>query len=280
MAKNSAIGPRTSAGKKVSAPTINIVANQKMPNVAVSVRSVAVVTGSDRLTGDRARDRHHEDDRRVAADQDDESSRPIIPGRVGIESSKGRTVVGGRRAKGIENFGISVWTGVRHRCEPVGRDDRPTSRRENDERMDQQDKRNQDDLGLFDLLAEELGCSADHQTSDENRDDSIGKRRQKANALAAKDALQHHPDEQRQGAERREAIMHRVHASRGECGRDGCKQSALSDAEADFLAFHVAARLIERRRRFDARIHQDRVPACSEAIVTGRKTSSNAPMTP
>ena len=45
MAKNSAIGPRTSAGKKVSAPTIKIVANQNKPNVAVSVRSVAVVVG-------------------------------------------------------------------------------------------------------------------------------------------------------------------------------------------------------------------------------------------
>ena len=45
MAKNSAIGPRTSAGKKGSAPTIKIVANQNNPNVAVSVRNVAVVAG-------------------------------------------------------------------------------------------------------------------------------------------------------------------------------------------------------------------------------------------
>ena len=40
MAKNSAIGPRTSTGKKVSAPTIKIVANQNTPNTTVSVRSV------------------------------------------------------------------------------------------------------------------------------------------------------------------------------------------------------------------------------------------------
>ena len=45
MAKNSAIGPRTSTGKKVTAPTIKIVANQNTPNTTVSVRSVLVVTG-------------------------------------------------------------------------------------------------------------------------------------------------------------------------------------------------------------------------------------------
>ena len=45
MAKNSAIGPRTSTGKKVNAPTIRIVANQNTPNTTVSVRSVLVVTG-------------------------------------------------------------------------------------------------------------------------------------------------------------------------------------------------------------------------------------------
>ena len=75
MAKNSAIGPRTSAGKKVSAPTIKIVANQNKPNVAVSVRNVAVVDGVIGLRGDRARDRHHEDDRRIATNQNDESRR-------------------------------------------------------------------------------------------------------------------------------------------------------------------------------------------------------------
>ena len=45
MAKNSAIGPRTSTGKKVSAPTIRIVANQNTPNATVSVRSVLLVAG-------------------------------------------------------------------------------------------------------------------------------------------------------------------------------------------------------------------------------------------
>src|SRR3974377_1758641 len=43
MAKNSAIGPRTSAGKNVSAPTIRMVASQNTPNMTVWVRRVLVV---------------------------------------------------------------------------------------------------------------------------------------------------------------------------------------------------------------------------------------------
>ena len=46
MAKNSAIGPRTSAGKNVSAPTTRMVTSQKIPNFKLSVRSVPRVTGT------------------------------------------------------------------------------------------------------------------------------------------------------------------------------------------------------------------------------------------
>jgi len=40
IAKYSAIGPSTSAGKNVRAPTTSIVPSQNAPNLAVSVRSV------------------------------------------------------------------------------------------------------------------------------------------------------------------------------------------------------------------------------------------------
>ena len=46
MAKNSAIGPSTRAGKNVSAPTTRMVASQNIPNFNVSVRSVPTVNGS------------------------------------------------------------------------------------------------------------------------------------------------------------------------------------------------------------------------------------------
>ena len=45
MAKNSAIGPSTRAGTNVSAPTTNMVPNQKAPNFNVSVRNVPDVAG-------------------------------------------------------------------------------------------------------------------------------------------------------------------------------------------------------------------------------------------
>ena len=46
MAKNSAIGPSTRAGKKVSAPTTRMVPSQKIPNFNVSVRNVPTCTGT------------------------------------------------------------------------------------------------------------------------------------------------------------------------------------------------------------------------------------------
>ena len=40
MAKNSAMGPSTSAGKNVRAPTTRMVPSQNIPNFKLSVRSI------------------------------------------------------------------------------------------------------------------------------------------------------------------------------------------------------------------------------------------------
>ena len=45
MAKNSATGPSTRAGRNVSAPTTKMVPSQKAPNFNVSVRNVPAVAG-------------------------------------------------------------------------------------------------------------------------------------------------------------------------------------------------------------------------------------------
>src|SRR5208282_3311549 len=46
MAPDSATGPRTSAGKKVRAPTRRMTPSQKTPNFTVSVRNVPTVVGT------------------------------------------------------------------------------------------------------------------------------------------------------------------------------------------------------------------------------------------
>ena len=258
MAKYSATGPSRSAGKNVNAPTTRMTPSQNTANNRVSVRKVPVVTAIVGLRRDRARNRHHEDDRRIATDQDDESRRQVVPRRIGIEPRECRAVVGGRSAEGVEDLGVAVRAGVRHRGEAVGRDHRPPSRREDEERVEQKGERDQDDLGLFDLLAEELGSPADHEPGDEDRDDAVDERREEPDALSTEHALQHHAGEEGHGAEWREAVMHRVHASGREGRRNGSEQSALGDAEADFLAFHVAAWLARSCRHFDTGLRQRR----------------------
>ena len=76
MAKYSAIGPSTSAGKNVSAPTTRIVPSQKPPKKH-GIGAQGAGGGRQRGLGrHRAGHRHHKDDRRIAADQDDEADAP------------------------------------------------------------------------------------------------------------------------------------------------------------------------------------------------------------
>ena len=122
--------------------------------------------------------------------------------------------------------------------------------------MDQQRERDQDDLGLLDLLAQELGRPSDHEAGDEDADDAVDQRGEESHALSAEHALQHHADEGPHAAERREAVVHGVDAARREGGGDAGEQSALDDAETHFLAFHVATGLGRAGRRLDACLRQ------------------------
>ena len=94
----------------------------------------------------------------------------------------------------------------------------------------------------LDLLAEIFRRAADHQPGDEDRDDDEQQHAVEAGADAAEDDLAElHVEQRHHAAERREAVMHGVdRAARGSRG-DGGEQRRVGDAEADFLAFHVAA---------------------------------------
>ena len=72
-------------------------------------------------------------------------------------------------------------------------------------------------------------------------------------------------EQRNQAAERREAVVHAVDGAATGVGGDGGEQRGVGDAEADFLAFHVAAGLRGGRRGLDARASRSiGLPACSD----------------
>ena len=79
---------------------------------------------------------------------------------------------------------------------------------------------------------------------DEHRDDGEQQHAVEARADAAEDDLAELDVEQRhQPAERREAVVHRIDRAARGVGRHRGEQGRIGDAEADFLALHVAAGL-------------------------------------
>jgi hypothetical protein len=89
-----------------------------------------------------------------------------------------------------------------------------------------------------------------------NGNDAVDQGGQESDALSAEHALQHHADKRPHAAERRETVVHGVHAACREACGDKAEQSALDDAEPDFLALHVAAGLGRAGRHIDARLRQ------------------------
>ena len=122
MAKNSAIGPSTSAGKNVSAPTTRMVPSQNVPNFKRVGTQGAARRRHRGFRRQRSGHRHHEDDRRIAAEQDDDAGRQIVPRRIAIQSGEGGAIVGGGSGEGVEHFGIAVHRRIAHRRDAVGRD--------------------------------------------------------------------------------------------------------------------------------------------------------------
>ena len=58
---------------------------------------------------------------------------------------------------------------------------------------------------------------------------------------------------------RGQAVVHVVDRAAGRVRRNGREQRGVCDAEADFLAFHIAARLERARRSIDAQIREGRI---------------------
>jgi hypothetical protein len=100
------------------------------------------------------------------------------------------------------------------------------------------------DLEGLDLLAQVFRRAADHQAGDEDADQGEHDHAVEAGADAAEDHFTElHQPHRHQAAERRVGVVHRIDRAVGGGGGGGGPEGRVDDAEAGFLAFHVAAGL-------------------------------------
>src|SRR5262249_16204430 len=96
----------------------------------------------------------------------------------------------------------------------------------------------------FDLLAEIFRRSAHHEPGDEDSEYHKDENTIKTSSDSAEDHFtQHDVDKRHHSAERRERIVHTIHRTAAGVRCHGGEQGRVRDAEADFLALHVAASL-------------------------------------
>ncbi len=99
----------------------------------------------------------------------------------------------------------------------------------------------------FELLAEIFRRAPDHQSGHEHGDDDEEQHAVKAGTDAAEnDLAQLDVEHGNHPAQRHEAVVPGVDGAAGGVGRDCGEERGVGDAEADFLAFHIAAGLKRR----------------------------------
>ena len=107
--------------------------------------------------------------------------------------------------------------------------------------MEQDDDRGDLHLARLDLVSQELGGAAHHQTADEDGDDEEREVVHPTHADTAEPAVDLHVEHLHHTAQRRLRIVHRVHrAVRGD-GRHHAPHGRSGRTDADLLALHRAA---------------------------------------
>ena len=108
ISRCSTIGPSESAGKKVSAPTIRITADQQHDEQRRRDRERARRLRHDLPLGQEPRQRQHRHDHREPAEQRRQAEqRVVVVGRPG-QAGEGAAVVAGRRGEGVQDLGQAV----------------------------------------------------------------------------------------------------------------------------------------------------------------------------
>ncbi|ENN88782.1 hypothetical protein RHSP_23431 [Rhizobium freirei PRF 81] len=212
--------------------------------------------GGNRLLGDERtgnRERRHDD--QEAADEHDDTERGVVPWSIGRQTSKGRTVIRRCGTVGIEDLREAVRAGIADSGDRRRQHGRDGGEDQHAERQAKHGKhRHLHFLGL-DLLAEIFRRAADHQACDEDGDDDEHQDAVEAGADAADDDFAElQVDERDHAAKCRKAAEHAVDRAAGCRGRDDGEQRGGSDAEANFLAFHIAA--------LDAKRMDQRIACC------------------
>src|SRR6267378_4933978 len=202
------------------------------------------------LAGQRTRQRHRRDDHEEAADEHRTGERHVVEEGVAGQPGESRTVIAGCRRIGIEHFGEAMRAGIRHRRDSRRQHHGHRGPAEIHQRQNQNGEHRHLDIARLDLLADIFRCAADHQAGDEDREHDEQQHAVETGADAADDDLAElHVDQRDHAAERGKTVMHGVDGAAGGRGGDDREQRRGHDAEADFLAFHIAAGQPERLER-------------------------------
>src|SRR5713101_6068421 len=202
------------------------------------------------LAGERASHRHRRHDHEEAADEHRYPTRNVVEKDVAGEARESRAVIAGLRGVGIEHLGEAVRAGIGHRGNRRRIDDGDSGPAQIHQRQHQNGKHRHLDFARLDLLADIFRRAADHQACDKDRDDDEDQHAVETGADAADDDFAELDVDQRDHAAKCcEAVMHGVDRAAGGRRGDDREQRGGNNAEADFLAFHVAAGQPERLER-------------------------------
>ena len=210
-------------------------------NVKPLTGKVPALAGTIFLLRERPGEREQRHNHAEPAEQHVKAERRVIPRRVGVEAGEGAAVVARAGSVGVKHFAQAVRAVVvQAGLAPVAHR-RPGRETENDEgENDERQQRHFHVVGL-DFFAEIFRRAPDHQPGDEHGEDDENQHAVKSRADAAENHLAGLDVEQRhQPAERREGVVHGIDRAAGGVGRHRGEQRGIENAEADFLAFHVA----------------------------------------
>src|SRR6202047_374780 len=194
------------------------------------------------LARQRTRDRHGRHDHEEAADEHRDSPGDVIERGVAGEAGEGRAIIAGLRGVGIKDLGEAVRPRIGHRGHRRRQHHGHGGPAEIHQRQYQDRQHRHLDFARLDLLADIFRRAADHQACDKDRDDDKDQHAVEPGTHAADDDFTElDVDQRNHAAERGERIMHGVDGAAGGRRGDDGEQRRGHDAEADFLAFHVAA---------------------------------------
>ena len=167
----STIGPRDSAGKKVSAPTMTTTPIRRTVHRGPGRRERPERGRHAALGRHGSGDRKDRNDHPVATDEHRQAAGHVVERRVPGQPGERRAVVAGLARERVEDLAEAVRPDVERAGGALGQDARERGEAEDADAQDEGDEHRHLDLERLDLLAEVLGRAPDHLPGDEDRED-------------------------------------------------------------------------------------------------------------